>query len=267
MGSHEEQVDRQFSAVANAYLTSVVHAQGQDLLRTAEIFRGRGHDRVLDVGCGAGHMTFAIAPHVGAVTAFDLSRSMLDVVMESARVRGLSNITLHQGIAEDLPFANESFDWVCTRYSAHHWERLPRALDEMRRVLKPGGGLIVIDILGPDTPLIDTHMQAIELLRDASHVRDYTLSEWKTYLSSAGFHVSAHHRWKMRLEFESWVNRIRTPADRVSAIRAVLKQAPEQVREYLMVEDDGSFQFDAGMIEAGLASEYQRRAPESTSTP
>ncbi|MDQ3188191.1 MAG: SAM-dependent methyltransferase, partial [Pseudomonadota bacterium] len=65
----------------------------------------------------------------------------------------------------------------------------------------------------------------------------------------------AHHTWKMRLEFESWVSRIRTPADRVSAIRAVLKQAPEQVREYLMVEDDGSFQFDAGMIEAGLTSE------------
>lgn len=250
MGSHEQHVDRQFSAVAAAYLTSTVHAQGEDLARATEIVRGRTNDRVLDVGCGAGHMSFAVAPHVHSVTAFDLSRSMLDVVMQSARERGITNITPHQGVAESLPFADETFEWICTRYSAHHWARLPHALDQMRRVLKPGGGLIIIDVVSSDVPLIDTHVQTIELLRDASHVRDYSLSEWNSFLSRAGFCVSAHHSWKLRLEFESWINRIRTPAEQVASIRALLQGAPQPVRDYLKVEPDCSFQFDAAMIEA-----------------
>ena len=250
MSSHEQNVDRQFSAVAAAYLTSTVHAQGEDLARVTEMVRGRAQDRVLDVGCGAGHMSFAVAPHVHSVTAFDLSRSMLDVVMQSARERGLTNIEARQGVAEHLPFADESFEWVCTRYSAHHWAQVPLALSEMRRVLRPKGRLIVIDVLGSEIPLIDTHIQGIELLRDASHVRDYSLSEWTSLLSDAGFCVSTHYSWKLRLEFEPWVNRIRTPADRVAVIRGLLHGAPQQVRDYLQVEPDCSFQFDAAMIEA-----------------
>jgi ubiquinone/menaquinone biosynthesis C-methylase UbiE len=250
MGSHEQNVDRQFSAVAAAYLTSPVHAQGEDLARVTEIVRGRTQDRVLDVGCGAGHMSFTVAPYVHSVTAFDLSRSMLDVVMQSAHERGITNIEPQQGVAESLPFADESFEWICTRYSAHHWGRLPLALDEMRRVLKPQGRLIVIDVLGSDVPLIDTHIQGIELLRDASHVRDYSLSEWISLLSDAAFRVSAHHSWKLRLEFEAWVTRIRTPPDRVAVIRELLHGAPQQVRDHLQVEPDCSFQFDAAMIEA-----------------
>lgn len=250
MGSHEQHVDKQFSPVAAAYLTSTVHAHGEDLARVTEAVRGRTDDRVLDVGCGAGHMSFTVAPHVLSVAALDLSQSMLDVVMLSARERGISNIQPHQGVAESLPFADESFECVCTRYSAHHWGRLPLALSEMRRVLKPEGRLIAIDVLGSDIPLIDTHIQTIELLRDASHVRDYSLSEWTSLLLRAGFRLSAHHSWKLRLEFEAWVARIRTPPNRVTVIRALLDGAPQQVRDHLQVEPDYSFQFDATMFEA-----------------
>jgi ubiquinone/menaquinone biosynthesis C-methylase UbiE len=171
MISHDEQVDRQFGPVAAAYLSSQVHSQGADLGEAADKLSGL--DRVLDVGCGAGHLSFAVAAGVGAVVASDLSREMLAAVAAEAKRRGLDNLVTQRASAEALPFDDASFDAVCTRFSAHHWADLRRGISEMRRVLKPGGRLIVIDVVAPDSALFDTHLQALELLRDASHVRDH----------------------------------------------------------------------------------------------
>jgi SAM-dependent methyltransferase len=73
-------------------------------------------------------------------------------------------------MAEVLPFADSHFDCVISRYSAHHWHDVPAALREVRRVLKPDGLALLIDTAGGETPLLDTHLQAIEILRDPSHI-------------------------------------------------------------------------------------------------
>ena len=67
--SHERLVGDQFGARASAYLTSAVHAQGQDLDALAAVVRARPSARVLDIGCGGGHVTFAVAPQARAVVA------------------------------------------------------------------------------------------------------------------------------------------------------------------------------------------------------
>jgi ubiquinone/menaquinone biosynthesis C-methylase UbiE len=247
MISHDEQVDRQFGPVAAAYLTSAVHSQGADLQRAAAALRGS--DRVLDVGCGAGHLSFAVAPHVGAMVASDLSPGMLAAVQAEAKRRELSNLTTCRASAEALPFPDHHFDAVCTRMSAHHWADLRRGIGEMRRVLKPGGRLIVIDIVAPESALLDTHLQAIELLRDASHVRDYTVEEWVERLSSVGLVVATHERWKLRMEFDTWVERMKTPADRVAVLRGMLQSAPLEVRAHFDVGDDASFDLEAALID------------------
>jgi ubiquinone/menaquinone biosynthesis C-methylase UbiE len=248
--THDRQVDRQFGPVAAAYLTSAVHASGEDLAETARRFAGRRNDRVLDLGCGAGHLAFAIAPQVAAVVAYDLSRDMLGVVAASAAGRGMANIETRQGAAEALPFGDASFDAVCTRFSAHHWADVPKALAEVRRVLKPGGPLIVIDIVSPGTPLLDTHLQTVEVLRDTSHVRDYSVAEWRGMLSAAGFVPGAERRWKLRMDFATWTARMRTPPDRAAVIRGLLQGAAGEVRRHFAVEADGSFQIESAMLEA-----------------
>ncbi|EQD78094.1 Methyltransferase type 11, partial [mine drainage metagenome] len=82
-----------------------------------------------------------------------------------------------------------------------------------------------MDTLGAEDALTDTHMQAIELLRDVSHVRNRSVDEWRSLLRSAGLTALEHREWPTRLEFSSWVARMRTPADRVAAIRG-LQEAP-----------------------------------------
>src|SRR3546814_10006004 len=89
---------------------------------------------------------------------------------------------------------------------------------EAARVLKAGGQALFVDGRSPGLPLLDTHLQAIELLRDPSHVRDYAAAEWLSALESAGFvplSVSTH---QLRMDFPSWIGRMRTPAAIADAI-------------------------------------------------
>jgi ubiquinone/menaquinone biosynthesis C-methylase UbiE len=251
MTTHASKVRKQFGIVAEAYLSSTVHSQGADLEAIKRMLRDQARARLLDLGCGAGHLSFAAAPHVEAVVAYDLSTEMIDIVANEAKRRDLRNILTKEGRVESLPFEDAGFDWVCTRYSAHHWTDIRKALCEARRVLKRGRRLIVIDTCAPTNPILDTHLQTIELLRDGSHVRNYTRTEWKSMLIEAGFVIGAQSTWKLSLDFNAWVARMKTPTGYVDAIRSLLHNAPREVRDYFQVADDGSFTLDSIMVEAG----------------
>jgi ubiquinone/menaquinone biosynthesis C-methylase UbiE len=243
MKTHGQAVSEQFDPQAQAYLTSAVHSQGPDLARARELVaasipaKGVG----LDVGCGAGHLAFALAPLVSRIVAVDASDSMLATVRAAAAEKGLSNIETRQASAEHLPFDDASFCFAATRYSAHHWTDLSAAMAEMRRVVKPGGFVIVIDVEAPEDPLVDTHFQAIEFLRDRSHVRDRSEAEWRQEMHKAGIGFLGYAHWPTRIEFASWVERMRTPAAKVEVLRMIQAEAPREVREVLAIEQDGSF--------------------------
>lgn len=247
---HHDQVADAFGSTAAAYLTSPTHATGADLRMLAESIAATPDATVLDMGCGAGHASFAVAPYAKEVLAYDIAPPMLATVDGAARERGLGNIRTQQGAAEMLPFADHSFDWVISRMSAHHWHDVPLALAQVRRVLKPGGNVLFVDIAGSDHPLLDTHIQAVELLRDGSHIRDYRADEWVALFAAAGFNASIRERWRIDIEFSSWVARMRTPEPRVVAIRSLWDDAPDEVRQYFDVQEDGSFKLDALMIDA-----------------
>ncbi|UZE27332.1 class I SAM-dependent methyltransferase [Pseudomonas asplenii] len=242
--AHSQVVQKQFGEQASAYLSSAVHAQGAEFALLQAALAGHADARVLDLGCGAGHVSFHVAPLVAKVAAYDLSQQMLDVVAAAARERGLDNIVTVCGAAESLPFADGEFDFVLSRYSAHHWSDLGLALREVRRVLKPGGVAAFIDVMSPGSPLFDTYLQTVEVLRDTSHVRDYSAAEWSRQVSEAGLHVRSISRQRLRLEYSSWVERMRTPAPLRVAIRDLQQAMGSEVREYFEIEADGSFSTD-----------------------
>jgi ubiquinone/menaquinone biosynthesis C-methylase UbiE len=251
--THEALVGQQFGSRAAAYLTSAVHAQGTDLDALVALADGRADARLLDLGCGAGHVSFRVAPKVREVIAYDLSSDMLGVVARAAADRGFANITTRQGMAEHLPFQDASFDIVLSRYSAHHWQDFEAGLREVARVLRPGGTAGFVDAITPGTPLLDTYLQATELLRDPSHVRDYSRAEWEAALARAGLQpgtVSAHH---IRLEFAVWVERMRTPQVNVDAIRSLQAAMSDTVTRHYEIAPDGSFTLGVGLFQVSKA--------------
>ncbi len=250
MRSHEQTVQTQFNPRAEDYRHSSVHAAGPDLDHARELLRQRGARaaRALDLGCGAGHLSFALAPHVEHLIALDPSPGMLEAVLRGAAERGLSQVQTRAASAESIPFPDGNFELVCTRYSAHHWSHLEAAVREISRVLAPGGHALVIDALAPPDPLVDTHFQAMELLRDASHVRDRSVREWRALLSAVGLAEVQYRQWPVRIEFASWVARMRTPELHVAAIRSLQAAAPREVHAALGIEADGSFTLQTGLF-------------------
>lgn len=242
--SQQDFVAGQYEPRAQDYVSSEVHRQGPDLDQIEAELRHRPAGRVLDLGCGGGHVTYRVAPLAHEVVACDVTTGMLDAVRRTAGERGLHNVTVQEAPAERLPFDDATFDLVVARYTTHHWHDRDAGLREARRVLKPGGRAIFIDVTSPEHPLLDSWLQMLELLRDVSHVRNYRLTEWITALAAAGFAVDGITRRRLPLRFGDWVARTRTPPLNADAIRAMQVAAPDEVREHFAIEADGSFVLD-----------------------
>ena len=247
--AHEKVVEAQFGPRAQAYVDSAVHAGGADLEALEAIVRDRRPARALDLGAGGGHVSYLMARHAGTVTASDLSRDMLGAVAAAALARGLGNIETVQAPAEHLPFDAGHFDFLACRFSAHHWRDFAAGLGEAHRVLKDGAPAVFIDVHSCGQPLFDTHLQAVELLRDTSHVRDYSAAEWSAALDRAGFALKGCRTWRLRMDFPVWTSRMRTPDDNIRAIRALQAAASAETRAHFAIEADGSFLLDILMLE------------------
>jgi ubiquinone/menaquinone biosynthesis C-methylase UbiE len=237
----KESVRTQFGRVAANYAASAVHLDGLDLRAMREAWPLRGDELVLDAGTGAGHATLAFAPLVGRVITIDLAAPMLAQAERLAGERGVTNVEFRQGDVEHLPFEDERFDLVVSRFAAHHFPHPGRAVQELARVLKPNGAFLLVDVVSPEDPATDTFLNAIELLRDTSHVRDFSLAEWRAMFERAGLRFEELGTWPLRLEFDSWVARMETPAPAVAQIRTLLDDAPAEVRAALKVEADHTF--------------------------
>ena len=248
----QDSVRRQFGPVAAAYAASAVHAGGADLSAMLAAADLRGDERVLDVAPGAGHTALAFAPRVASVVAVDLTEEMLEQGQRLAQERELSTITFARGDAEHLPVPDASVDLVTCRYAAHHFPRPAAAAHEWARVLTPEGRLLLVDVVAPDDLAADTVLNAAEVLRDPSHVRDHTVGQWLAMLESAGFAVDDIGRFPLRLEFAAWTERMRTPAAVAAQIRVLFAAAPATVREVLQVEHDGTFSASVALLRGRL---------------
>jgi ubiquinone/menaquinone biosynthesis C-methylase UbiE len=246
--SQQEFVAEHYAARAKDYVASVTHSTGDDLDQIEAALAGCSSARVLDLGCGGGHVSYRAAPHVAQVVACDLTPSMLEVVAQTAAERGLRNISVRQAAAEHLPFHDAEFDVVLCRFTAHHWQDMEAGLREAKRVLKPQGRALFVDVIAPADAILDTHLQAFELLRDPSHVRNYSVAEWIAALSRAGFAVKGIVARKLRMEFPVWISRTRTSKQHASAIRSLQNGSPEAVRHHFAIAADGSFDLDTATI-------------------
>jgi len=172
-----------WSERADVYRQSRAHSSGPDLDLVVEWAGGCA--TAIDVATGGGHVTRRLREAGLQVVSCDPSPGMEpDVIC----------------FAEDLPFADASFDLAVTRVAAHHFADVAQATRELARVASKR--VVVVDNLdmGPA-------VEEAEKIRDPSHVRNYGESEWRDFFAAAGLAVEEVRRFDFPIELEPWLER------------------------------------------------------------
>jgi SAM-dependent methyltransferase len=226
----------QFGKTAAAYVTSTTHASGADLERLIAVAAPLPSERALDVGCGVGHTLRRIAPLVAFAVGADATFEMMQAGRDS--VVTAPNAAFAQSDATTLPFADASFDLATCRLAAHHFSDVAAAFRDVFRVLRPGGRFVLVDNYAPDDPALDTFINEVEKLRDASHVRNHTITGWRGLLEGAGLRTSVESDlMTTKITTEGWLERSQTPQDRATEVRRRLRDAPDAARDAFQITD------------------------------
>ena len=223
-------VQEQFGKTAASYLTSAPHAKGASLERLVALTSPQKSWHALDVATGGGHVAYTFAPHVARMWATDITQEMLDMVRAEAQKRGLANVRTAYAKAEALPFEDASFDLVACRIAPHHFDSIPAFLGEVQRVLKSGGVLALVDnVVSPGS--VGDYVNAFERFRDPSHLRAWTMEEWRDALAKAGLKLTHEEQIYKTMEFKSWA--ARHDATMQALLRAMLAQVTPEVKAAL----------------------------------
>ena len=226
-------IQQQFGTHARAYATSAAHAQGASLARLVELTRPQRDWIVLDVSTGAGHTALTFAPRVARVVATDLTPEMLDEARKLALEREIANVEFKPADAHALPFDDNKFDLVTNRIALHHYLSARKAIGEMARVCKRGGIVALVDNVVPPDRLTAFFINDFEKLRDPSHNWAYPLARLEAYFAKVGLRVEHSETIRKEMEFEPWAKRMGANAKTKAQLRALLRDAPENVRVFL----------------------------------
>jgi ubiquinone/menaquinone biosynthesis C-methylase UbiE len=176
---------------------------------------------LLDLGCGPGIVSAAIAPAVREVVAYDLTPEMLDKARKRCQEAGLKNVRFELGSAEDLPFEEGSFDGVVTRLTIHHFLDPRRVMEEVIRVTRRNGKVVVLDVVSSENEEEAALHNALETLRDPTHVRMLSPSEMLELIAAAGIRTTSTVTWEMERDYDEWI-RITNAPERVKPLYAVM---------------------------------------------
>jgi len=195
---HQEEIISQFSRQAIPFTQVPGHLDSMQIL--VELSGVENDDSVLDVACGPGLVACEFAKHAGHVTGVDLTPAMIEQAEKRQNDQGLKNLTWDIGNADPLPYANNTFSCVITRYSFHHLLAPERALSEMIRVCKPGGRVLVADV-AVDSTKSEMYDQ-LELMRDPSHTHALTKEEFIVLYQKSGLIDCRQSAYGVEIELE-----------------------------------------------------------------
>ena len=245
---HEEEVEESIKALskerfgkyAAGYVNSTTHAKQDELSYLVTLVSPSSSCHMLDVATGGGHTALAFAPYVDSVIASDITPQMLAQAQTYILEQNGTNVRYKLVDAICMPFDAETFDLVTCRIAAHHFSDAVTFVQEANRVLKPGGTLLVQDQVMPEDDLTARYIEAYEKLRDPSHNRAYSETEWQAMLTGNGFDVKHSEIISRHHNFMEWTERQKVTANTIDCLNAMALSAPDKVIACLQPHNIGT---------------------------
>jgi len=230
MPSHRDTILDQFSRQALPFSTAPAIRDERALQLLVTASATGSDDTVLDVACGPGLVACAFARVARQVTGIDLTPAMIERARALAAEQRLVNLSFQVGDVLPLPFADAAFSIVVSRFAFHHFLDPAAVLAEMHRVCRPGGRVVVADLLASSDPAKADGFHRMEMLRDPSHARALTLAQLRALFRAAGFAAPAEAFWRMDIDVEGLLQRSFPAPDSEAIIRRMFEDS---------VADDG----------------------------
>lgn len=234
--THSTSIRDEFAHQAEAFAKSPTMSLAETLDAVVELVPLDPGARWVEVACGPGLISRGMAPRVGSVQGLDLTPAMVEKARAEAAAAKVDNVSFAVGDATALDLAADSFDGAITRFSLHHIPAPVRVLEEMRRVVRPGGLVVVADHVtdaDADGGAAAWH-EEIERLRDPSHWACLTPSRLAALGERAGLQPDLDRVVPFEIDFEEWLNRGSGGPANAELIERLLGEAPPTVESFVV---------------------------------
>ena len=229
---YEESIRDEFTLQADSFAGSPALSGTAALDALVEMVPADPEARWLETACGPAIVGRALAPRVGWVHGVDLTPAMVEKARAEAAAAGVENVDFALGDATALEFADDSFDGAVNRFSLHHIPVPGRMLEEMARVVKPGGWVVLADMLTDADGDAAAWREEIERLRDPSHWACLTRERLLAAGERAGLVLDEERTSPLELVYEDWLQRGSGGAAAAPLIERLLAEAPPGVASF-----------------------------------
>ncbi|HEX4465539.1 MAG TPA: class I SAM-dependent methyltransferase [Solirubrobacterales bacterium] len=232
--SHSTSIRDEFAHQADAFARSPTMSLAETLGVVVDLVPADAEARWVEIACGPGLIARATAPRVGSVLGVDLTPAMVEKARSEAAAAGAENVGFEVGDATALDVPDDTFDGAITRFSLHHIPAPVRVLEEMRRVVRPGGRVVVSDFVTDDDGEAAAWQEQIERLRDPSHWALLTPSRIEALAERAGLTADLRREVPFEVDFAEWLNRGSGGPANAALIERLLGEAPAAARSFVV---------------------------------
>lgn len=225
--------------------TGAAYTYEQMLSMTADVAQLSGRETVLEIGCGKGELTRVLAARSRFVAAMDSSVRALEQNRAACGALGIGNVDFLEGDARRLPIESGSFDVVFVPMLLHHVVSPAQVLVEACRVLKPGGIVVVTELMPGEEPAQQSIQNAVEVLKNPTHIGVIPMQEVTRMMQYAHLDIVDRRVFDQTWEFSEWVDAMGA-RDRMEPLRALMRSFALQGNRAgmdLCVDDEGRMTF------------------------
>jgi len=230
--NQREKVQEIYNQDSKFYVTSSFHSASSSLNRCVEILNPT-KGILLDIATGGGHVAIKMAEHCDQVVASDLTKGMIESTRENATNKKIQNIYFLRTDSEKISIPDSSLDYVSVRIAPHHFSEISSFVEEVFRVLKPGGKFIFVDNICPEEAMEAELYNIFEKKRDPSHNICLSMSKLNEIFVNSGFKILHTEKIKKPMDFPEWVDRPHIDQDIIIELENLLFNSSMTLKKWL----------------------------------